>query len=260
VDRHRFRGVHAKLDRAKVHIDQFADEVEGVIQAFERAITVTIADGVHRYVLTGAPSIPLHWSALFGDAMHNLRSALDHLAWQLVLVSRGTPTRKRPATTFPIRTRRPEAPLTISGGVHPDLLSIVEEIQPYTTNRIPALSPLAIVAELNNVDKHVDLLTVGAAPGGGGWWWPEGIEIDMVPSPVPVADGEEVGFLVTRPPYNEPIAVTWSLRVRIDRTAAPDLPAAYYVLDVTDWLLERPHEHIGAIVARFEAKVDELGL
>ena len=36
--------------------------------------------------------IPVDLSLVIGDAVHNLRSALDHLAWQLVLANGQTPT------------------------------------------------------------------------------------------------------------------------------------------------------------------------
>jgi len=43
--------------------------------------------------------LPLELGLLIGDALHNARSALDHLAWQLVLAGGGTPTIQ---TGFPI--------------------------------------------------------------------------------------------------------------------------------------------------------------
>jgi hypothetical protein len=36
---------------------------------------------------------PVHkWGLVVGDVLHNLRSALDHLAWQLVLANGKSPT------------------------------------------------------------------------------------------------------------------------------------------------------------------------
>lgn len=45
------------------------------------------------YVLSGEIvepiAEPLRWSVTLGDALHNLRSALDHLIWQLVILNTG---------------------------------------------------------------------------------------------------------------------------------------------------------------------------
>ena len=48
--------------------------------------------------------IPIEWSAIIGDAVHNMRSALDLLAWQLVVHNGGKPTNK---TCFPISKKSP---------------------------------------------------------------------------------------------------------------------------------------------------------
>ena len=41
----------------------------------------------------------VEWSLILGDLLHNLRSALDHLAWQLVVDGGGTPSQD---TNFPV--------------------------------------------------------------------------------------------------------------------------------------------------------------
>jgi len=47
---------------------------------------------------------PAEWSAIIGDAVHNARSALDHLAFALVEANGGSADEN---TTFPI-TDKPE--------------------------------------------------------------------------------------------------------------------------------------------------------
>ncbi len=78
----------AKLKRGKTHIDSLKIEIEKVYangspitlrreyEPKNRAIVIRIESVV---------DIPDHWSLVVGDAVHNIRCALDHLAWQLAL-------------------------------------------------------------------------------------------------------------------------------------------------------------------------------
>jgi hypothetical protein len=52
------------------------------------------------YVIRGKVTKPTgEIGVIAGDAVHNLRSALDHLAWQLALLNTAKP---HPRTQFPI--------------------------------------------------------------------------------------------------------------------------------------------------------------
>jgi hypothetical protein len=122
------------------------------------------------YVFTGKLTKPLDqllfWGVIFGDAIHNLRSALDHLVWQLVLLNGKTPSG---ANQFPIcdtganywsagwkdgkktkSTRERDLE-----GVSDAHKTFIDEMQPYRT-RIPpsALHALSSLRDLSNHDKH----------------------------------------------------------------------------------------------------------
>jgi len=66
---------------------------------------------------------PERLGVLLGDWAHNLRSALDHLMWQLVILYGGTPNRR---TQFPIFQRKRDydkrAPAMIGGTIIPTYL------------------------------------------------------------------------------------------------------------------------------------------
>lgn len=68
-----------------------------------------------------------------GEVLHNLRSALDHLADALVRANGGTPTEY---TAFPIsttgltRTGNPKN-INVDGGVSPQALALIQCLQPY---------------------------------------------------------------------------------------------------------------------------------
>lgn len=77
---------------------------------------------------------PLRWGAIIGDCVHNLRSSLDTLMWQLVLLRRGRPLRR---TQFPIFERRAayraRAPTMIDGVSRRDR-GTLERLQPFTSH------------------------------------------------------------------------------------------------------------------------------
>jgi hypothetical protein len=106
-----------------------------------------------------------------GDVIYDLRSALDHLAWQLVIANGGTPVTPEdnagPSTAFPIFHSKegakggPRPPVSIAGGVNTAALAVIERLQPYHRVDDPQLDPLWQLSELCNTDKHRLLLVVG---------------------------------------------------------------------------------------------------
>src|SRR5690606_21763862 len=87
------------------------------------------------YRLTESPIAGAYVSAIVGDVLHNLRSALDQLAWQLVLFDGGTPNQ---LTTFPVLREPPtdgrgeRVPVTIKPGIDdPRIHRALEEAQPF---------------------------------------------------------------------------------------------------------------------------------
>jgi len=113
-------------------------------------------------------SPPLRFSVICGDTVHNLRSALDHLVWQLVL-SEG---RKRPGSRnfFPIytdfddfirevRSRKKKSRPGPLEGINPkgDAWTFIEDLQPYKRRELgmdPRAHQLAVLNRLSNTDKH----------------------------------------------------------------------------------------------------------
>ena len=98
--------------------------------------------------VTRAPPVML--SLLVGEVVHQLRSALDHLAYGLVRAAGNTPTR---STAFPVLTARPESPLKVHGGVTVQALSAIEQLEPYQRRDAEA-HPLHVLNTLWNIDKH----------------------------------------------------------------------------------------------------------
>src|ERR1039458_3521922 len=133
-------GAREKIRRAKSHA-QALETLLAVVQGPNRYRFAgeVQPDGIdHIYWPIDPPAPPDDFAAVLGDCIHNVRSALDHLAHDLVLANHGDPTR---STQFPIRpssTRlnpftgevEPHPP-HVSGGIHPDAARLIEQVQPY---------------------------------------------------------------------------------------------------------------------------------
>jgi hypothetical protein len=91
-------GAHAKLSRAQEHLQEFEHEAAKVNEAVPRTLCLptTYDPEGQRFIayLTEEPAIPPRLSTIAGDVLHNLRSALDHLAYQLVILATGEPWEK----------------------------------------------------------------------------------------------------------------------------------------------------------------------
>jgi hypothetical protein len=95
-----------------------------------------------------------------GDVVHNLRSSLDHLAWQLVEAGGGTPGRQ---TYFPITESVKKYKAAIKSGAIEGMSAgarkLVEASQRYATND----DTLWNIHELDRIDKHRLLIPVATS-------------------------------------------------------------------------------------------------
>ncbi|HEY4273101.1 MAG TPA: hypothetical protein VGM65_13965 [Candidatus Udaeobacter sp.] len=100
--RERLDLISVKIERAKEHFRSLEGEVTSYLKSIPYAIN-TRRDPESRRLVYFVESIrptSVKLTAMTGDVIHNLRSALDHLAYQLVWVGTG----KLPSTRiyFPI--------------------------------------------------------------------------------------------------------------------------------------------------------------
>jgi len=175
-------GVLVKIDRAKAHLDEFDQRARPVEAACRDAVVRERDEQRSEYVfrLDRVPAVPAVLSAIAGDAIHNLRVSLDHLAWQLVIATGGTPRRGWGGTAFPIREQPPKPDPggdfrpQINPGVPEALREILDEVQPYKRAKPakPEHHELAVLNQLDVSDKHHALLVVVIAirSAGFGWW------------------------------------------------------------------------------------------
>lgn len=153
----------AKLERAKEHIFKLKEFWEGFIQDGSYPIIPQDSpDGTYRlYYLGNIAPIPTDVPLIVGDAVQNLRSALDHLAYRLVCV--GTQSSGPfDYVYFPIGERSREFKARI-GAIRkcltPGAVKALTEVNAYPGGSGEIFWQLHC---LNNIDKHRLLLTVTA--------------------------------------------------------------------------------------------------
>jgi hypothetical protein len=101
--------------------------------------------------------VPVGIGLIVGDALHNLRSTLDHLAWQLVLEAGSAPTS---STSFPIfddAAKYGRGALSKLAGMRQSAIDAIAAIKPYKGGN----DTLWRLHRLNNVDKHRLVISVG---------------------------------------------------------------------------------------------------
>jgi hypothetical protein len=186
---HPLDGPKLKLDRAAYHLQTLND----FICTWQNAKPLTVSGhheadkAVYVYRLE-IPPIQGGGAIIIGDILHNLRSALDHIAWQLALLSTPSPHDK---TEFPIfwqnDNRTNGIIKRLLQNVPDDARKVIEALQPYATPN-PRTHPLWLLQELSNRDKHRLLTLTGAQwrfdmLAGMAWDWLNDYTVDItIPS------------------------------------------------------------------------------
>jgi hypothetical protein len=151
-------GARLKVDRAQMHLDALQSAaLKWQGQAPEPSFVVDVEDEgrVHIVRVSGVPEVPVAWAGVLGDMLHNLRSSLDHLAWQLVIAGGGEPNRH---TYFPILKKRADRSVTSAlKGAPVEAVERIRELQPYVRCASQAEfrnDALHMIQSLNIADKH----------------------------------------------------------------------------------------------------------
>jgi hypothetical protein len=152
-----FFGITLKLGRAHDQLQGLSSEIDAFFKLNPYVIEYQInPDTLDIFgILRVRHNPPAIWSVVIGEVVHNLRSALDHLVWQLVIKETSTvPTTNK--TQFPIfetlagyQSRGEPVFLQGVGGT---AKAIIKSAQPFETGG--QKSPLWHLHELSNWDKH----------------------------------------------------------------------------------------------------------
>ena len=155
-----FEGSKLKIVRGRRHVTEFNAELAAYFQGDPCAVFLQVN------VDTGEPGISLKFrrempkeiSAIFGDAVHNFRTALDILANDLVALSGVQP--KKVYFPFGKDAAGFETELKAKMGQAPDpIKDIVRSFKPYVGGN----ELLRAMHDLDIGDKHVAILKMGHA-------------------------------------------------------------------------------------------------
>lgn len=154
-------GARLKVNRANKHVL----DLEASIRAFGKTNPYYAVakdnpkTGKREWRIRVEREIPPTLAAITGDAIHNLRSALDHLMGQLVIANGGQPDSK---TEFPIgrdETHYKSMRARKTKGASKAALDLIDGLKPYKGGN----DALWRIHQLDVVDKHRLLLTVLSA-------------------------------------------------------------------------------------------------
>jgi hypothetical protein len=151
-----------KLDRASYHLDSLDAKVRQWSERhthrydshFDRESGKQI---VH---IRFAEPVPAEFRLIIGDCLHNLRSALNNLAYELAVGHHGSsplPGSLDRRSEFPIfgdREWTPRERRNKIGCIHPRAQAIINRLQSHNRGDEFALDPLWKLHELSNMDKH----------------------------------------------------------------------------------------------------------
>ena len=177
---HPLFGCQLKLWRAQHHADALQDALDGFLRRNPYEIIVQRYPQLAEYILQAKvrEEPPADWSPIIGDIVNNWRSALDHLAWQLVRLNGNTGDNR---TAFPIFDEDPFTPLKPSDppavkkkrksahdtfkrnvrGMHINDVAFIKKLQPYSREHNPDTHPLSALSRLSNWDKHREYQLTG---------------------------------------------------------------------------------------------------
>jgi hypothetical protein len=162
----------AKLSRAHTHLTALYEQVNEFTagpdtHAFSSEVeSETVTEQGREIVQVGYIKILREpdpaWGLVFGDFIQNLRAALDHLVWQMVILCGNKPTGDN---QFPICStgtrywcaRKSGAPSVRDRtlkGISEDYRAGIDSVQPYRNVGGPKNAPLDAIAHFSNADKH----------------------------------------------------------------------------------------------------------
>jgi hypothetical protein len=151
-------GCYAKIERAKKHIGEFNREKIAFLESNPYAVVTKFdpESNITESILGVMPGLPTHLSTTVGDAIQNLRSALDYLVAELARKNGNDPK----LVYFPISETAEKYVSESKGktkGISLEVKEFIDSIEPYGGGDG---NDLWILHTLNNADKHRLLMPI----------------------------------------------------------------------------------------------------
>jgi hypothetical protein len=157
--------IRIKTERAKEHIRDLKTEIGAFFSKNPYKIGAKRNSQTRKpiYYVTDVAEIPERISAIVGDVLQNLRSALDHLAYALFMIGPGGRAGAHGNWVyFPIcddaSKYATESPRKIKG-LGQDAIDSINATKPYKGGN----DTIWLLHKLNNIDKHRFVILVGGA-------------------------------------------------------------------------------------------------
>jgi hypothetical protein len=153
--------VRPKIDHAKLHLKFAKSEINRYLDANPGEFVAHVGSTPNNptFVLKSKTPIPDKIGLIVGDCLQNLRSSLDYLIWELVLVAPNTPNKKN---MFPVcldlkSFQDAQRAGRLQGIDDPAAVALIDAFQPYRDGQ-PDATSLAILDKLTNINKHRRLI------------------------------------------------------------------------------------------------------
>ena len=145
-----------KLARAQAHLEALKAEVSAYWEREPCGLRPDLdcKGGTYSLRIEIRESTPVGWSVIVGDFVHNLRSALDHMACQLARIE--NPAANIDRTQFPIFVKEPTHGKALAtwerytAGMGHRVIEEIRKMQPYNAGDGAKANALAILNALSN--------------------------------------------------------------------------------------------------------------
>jgi len=166
--------IRVKVERARKHLRDLELARDNFINSkpyrLERESNLQTGYNIYRVFDIQTPSVEI--GLIVGDVIHNLRSALDHLTYQLVLRNGASPTKQ---TAFPVFDDATKYTTGLAGkvkGIAQSAIDAIDATEPYQGGKGAGFW---VLHYLDIADKHHALLTTlinvtGASFTMPGFW------------------------------------------------------------------------------------------
>ncbi len=159
----RLKQVTLKVERAEKHVSDLDSEIRAFLKANPYKVAAKHDPNTRKlaYYVASVDPTPDCLPLLAGDAIQNLMSALDHLAYQIVCCDTGDHPPNPNWIYFPIADSVEKYEAKKRGkieGARQETFEAIDALKPYKGGN----DPLWILYRLNNIEKHRLLITVGS--------------------------------------------------------------------------------------------------
>jgi hypothetical protein len=235
-------GPEAKLDRAIEQLETVKDLCARFVETRPYGVQIGFEEAENCFVarFNGRRALPVQASIRVAEIVHNLRSALEHVAWSLAVANAEDPAELlkpeiRNRITFPIaQSHSAFSQHTLLDYLSDEATAAIETVQPFARRKpenIPT-HPLLGLHELWNIDKHrVIYGGVGQMDFSNVRWQSKaltkedlqaldgGFDVEVIPREGPLHDGETIALVRYRdllePPGTVKVDMQGELSVRI---------------------------------------------